>query len=250
MKDKPIVMSAPMVRALLAGRKSQTRRVMKLPTKGIYVHPKMGGWEATTVGGGGCFTLGKSGERVPVPEVVAIWHQTTGRCIVAPYQIGRRLWVREAVRADELDDGRDGVRYLADDAWRIIENTPEAGDRWSDLYHYYHYGRGRGTGQKNGRVVSPIHMPRWASRITLTVTSVRVERLQDISANDCYAEGCARPDWSQCLGSEVTIQDNARGEYRLLWDTIHGPGAWALNPWVCAIGFEVDARNIDAGSAP
>jgi hypothetical protein len=72
-----------------------------------------------------------------------------------------------------------------------------------------------------------------------------VERLQDISAQDCWAEGCFRPDMTRCLGSAVTVRDNARNEYRKVWESINGEGSWAANPWVVAYSFSVERQNID-----
>lgn len=101
MTNRPILFSALMVRALLARRKRQTRRDIKLPTKGEYVREDIGGWEPTIFGGHGVrTTLGE-----PVPEKVAIWNRTTGTTLCLPYQTGDRLWVREAWRtAAHYDD--------------------------------------------------------------------------------------------------------------------------------------------------
>lgn len=217
MKERPIIFSAPMVRAVLGGKKTQTRRIIKLP----HNNP-LGVWEATTVGGHGCYT--KDGK--PYPERAAIWHTRTGTIIVPPFAVGDRFWVREACRAEELPTGIDGVRYAADDAWRVIENTPEASDDWVTLFHY----RGRGRG-RIGDTVPPIYMPRWASRITLEVTEVKVERLQDISETDATAEGCRHHHDPDGDGQNVIEQ------FSYLWQSIHGPGSWEENSWVAAISF-------------
>lgn len=87
-------------------------------------------------------------------------------------------------------------------------------------------------------------MPRWASRITLEIVAVRVERLQDISDDDCLAEGIAQvvrerlPSIQQC-GEYDAIDVDPVAEYRALWETINGSGAWDVNPWVFAVGFKV-----------
>jgi len=143
--------------------------------------------------------------------------------------------VRETCRAEAIDDeGLCGVRYVADKQFMPIENTREASDRWVQLYWY------RGM---EGATVPPIHMPRWASRITLEITDVRVERLQDISEDDCLAEGIAQvvreklPGIQQC-GEYDTIDVDPVAEYRDLWESINGPESWAANPWVWVIGFK------------
>lgn len=107
------------------------------------------------------------------------------------------------------------------------------------------------------------HMPRWASRLTLTVTDVRVQRLQDISDADAIAEGVTRCTWAEdmagdgrtewhvpeCTPGEYPGCTNShptpRGPFMELWDQINGTGAWQANPWVCATTFEVHRCNID-----
>ena len=161
MADRPILFSAPMVRALLAGTKTQTRRVCKLDVR--------------------------SG--MPEPELASLL-----RC--CPYGVpGDRLWVRETWAPLTV-----GYAYRADPVW----NAPPA-DRWHPS----------------------IHMPRAASRITLEVTGVRVERLQDISEADVIAEGCPR---QMLYGT---------GWYRDLWLKINGTGSWGANPWVWVIEFRL-----------
>ena len=218
MKDLPILFSASMVRALLNGSKTQTRRVMKPQPTGF-------------VGGPGVqLRNGSPAPLVPIDEDAG----PCGREIRCPYgQPGDRLWVRETCRADELPDGLDGVRYLADRGWRAIENTRQAADDWVKLNHYC---------GKRGATVPAIHMPRWASRITLEVTGVRVERLQDISEADAIAEGIERWDgsgnneWAD-YSDPAGLPLSARESYRTLWEQINGPGSWDANPWVWAVDF-------------
>lgn len=194
MTGRPIIFSAEMVRAILSGQKTQTRRVVKRN-------------HLMTV----------DGEQYPI-------------LALCPHgQPGSRLWVREACRADAIDDeGLCCVRYLADQKLIPIENTREAADKWVRLYWY------RG---KEGLTVPPIHMPRWASRITLEITDVRVERLQDISEADAKAEGVSMPDGTPTPPDFWSYQQ----EFRHLWEQINGPCSWDANPFVWVVTF----RRID-----
>lgn len=232
MSDKPILFSAPMVRALLAGTKTQTLREITVPTKGQYVRPDMGGWAGTTIGGAGA----RLADGTPVPEQAAIWNQTTGTTIAMRYAVGDRLWVREHWRTySTLDDHppRDitGVRvwYEADEGYK-----------------------------PKSRFRQGMHMPRWASRITLTVTDVRVQRLQEISEEDAKAEGITEhptlgphrgPDATFWAAGDGKTDHNARltpaSAYKALWEEINGEGSWDRNPWVAAYTFTVELANID-----
>jgi hypothetical protein len=198
MTDRPIIFSAPMVRALLDGRKTQARRV-----------------------------LGKTSGRVNIFNAEIAWADSyvmdpgnaEWRARYTPYAPGDRLYVREAI--DKASD-RDGVFYRAD-------------------YEAQH-GDATGLGWRPS-----IHMPRWASRLTLTVTEVRVQRLQEISAGDSIAEGvecetCTAMGQSACHGRGCFASIDA---YRTLWNSLHGPDAWDANPWVVALTFNVKRGNID-----
>lgn len=223
MTDRPIIFSAPMVRALLDGRKTQTRRILKLPK-----------WASTDPSH---IEFGSSGE----PEVIC---RDTG-CLVAlplPYAAGDRLWVRENCQAHEQASGEDGVHFPADEAWEPIQaGSRQAADDWVTLNHY---------GRRRGAVVPSIHMPRWASRLTLVVTEVRVQRLNDLSRMDAMAEGIAPIGFRagfEAPGQEGgTRYDTAIEAFAALWNGIHGAEAWAADPWVAAISFSVHRGNIDA----
>lgn len=221
MKERPILFSAPMVRAILAGDKTQTRRILKFP----HQNP-LGEWEPITIGGehGGRTA---SGEKIP--EQGGIFHTRTGEGLMCPHgQPGDRLWVRETCLAEELDDGSDGVRYAADDAFVHIRAGAAEAEAWHKLFNY--------RGQQ-GAVVPSIHMPRWASRILLEITGVRVERLQDISDADAFAEGPM--SWAQ--EQDTPIKDLNGGDDRIafmaLWESINGAGSWDANPWVWVVEF-------------
>lgn len=207
MKERPILFSAPMVRALLAGTKTQTRRAMKpQPTEFV---------------GGPGVTLqdGSPAPLVPLDDSV----EPYGREIVCPYgQPGDRLWVRESFAHMYSGNAQPDKRAPEDVAYMADNLTPDP----------YVYGSWKPS----------IHMPRWASRITLEITSVRVERLQEISIEDAKAEGAWGPDDSivqkvaDYFGTDI-FSANPRKAFQMLWESINGPDSWAANPWVWAIEF-------------
>jgi hypothetical protein len=224
MADKPIIFSAPMVRALLGGRMTQTRRIAKI-----------------TAIMGNRAAIESPDERLielePGEFRRGIFHYESTSAMSGPYRlpaaVGDRLWVREAfVRYYDLDDcdmriGSLKVAYKADGGFRWLDaDTDEFRDSppWKPS----------------------IHMPRWASRLTLTVTDVRVQRLQDISREDARAEGLewVAPTWG-VGGIAESWNGDPRESYRGLWNNLHGPDAWDANPWVVALTFDVRRGNID-----
>lgn len=229
-----MLFSAPMVRAILAGSKTQTRRVMKhLPTAPPDGEIGVGQFE-----GRGSRQLRHVALVVVRDAANCIRPSTVLHC---PYgQPGDRLWVRETFYAW----GRWETRFSAKkgrDEWHFIDMTIECGK----AYRYAADGRQPqpmgGKRHKNG--ITPtwwkrpaIHMPRAASRTTLELTGVRVERLQDISETDARAEGTAAHN------SPAAILTGYRQGYRLLWESINGAGSWAENPFVWVISF----RRLDA----
>ena len=261
MADKGIIFAAPMVRALLDGRKTQTRRLCawannpNSPALTYIVACDEPGWFGDEEG-----------------EVQ----------FKAPYAPGDRLYVRETCRAIERKSGIDQFQYRAtldwdDDDAETVPNEPNAGG-WGDLSIY-----GRGTrGRKNfatceddltfaGPWVPAIHAPRSTSRLWLAVTEVRVQRLQDISEADALAEGVpvaleggvddelycqtckgfgVHGGIGQGLGViEVDCRDcdTAVQRYGHLWNSLHtAPGErWEDNPWIVAVSFDVHHGNID-----
>lgn len=195
-------MSAPMVRAILAGNKTQTRRVVK-PRK-----DRDFGCELAT-----CEIAG---------EV------NGGDCRLCPYgHPGDRLWVRETWLPDPPIDGWGGDVSWQDE--RRIDGVPA---------HYRkpeHCIFAASWGDPGLRWRPSIHMPRWASRILLEVTSVRVERLQDISEEDAIAEGTAY--LGRAYQGARTPSDN-RDHFCALWESINGAESWEQNPWVWCVGFK------------
>lgn len=225
MSDKPIIFSAPMVRALLDGRKTQTRRVLKPQPEfrggcGDWHDAEEWGWET------------EDGDQLSVLDI-------------APngYHRGDRLWVREAHYL--TDDGDEAYAIYSADAADVASHLTEMDDL-KRRYPQYDW-------SSHLRLRPSIHMPRWASRLTLIVTDVRVQRLQDISEADAVAEGIEQDPatmafWGadgQGVGGATTLWAHASMAFRDIWNSIHGPEAWDANPWVVALTFTVQRGNID-----
>jgi hypothetical protein len=203
-RERPILFSGPMIRAILDGKKTQTRRVIKPQPANVWTEARMDNGVA-------CFGA---------PWVKGI------HVMSCPYgKAGDRLWVREtwglsavipmgfqrsAIDAHGVTLARGDLAYRAD----------EPSGRWCWR--------------------PSIHMPRWASRLTLEIVDVRVERVTDITPSDAYAEGI----------SEV-YPEHAVLAFQQLWDTINGarPGcAWVDSPWVWVVSFRRVGEHL--GGAP
>jgi hypothetical protein len=206
MSDKPIIFSGPMVRALLGGRKTQTRRVLNLNQ----MHPVMK-TEPHTI-------------TVHGSNLICRWHSGLRYDVKSPYAPGDRLYVREAWRAAPPYDGLAPSEMVGDESIKY-----EADGHWES------WGWGDTGCTEGGRYRHARFMPRWASRLTLTVTDVRVQRLQEISVDDAIAEG--RPQGGEFL--------SARRWFHQLWNSLHGPEAWDANPWVVCLSFQTHRKNID-----
>ncbi|HDW2202676.1 TPA: hypothetical protein MEI10_002947 [Klebsiella quasipneumoniae subsp. similipneumoniae] len=230
MKERGMIFNGEMVRALLDGRKTQTRRPIK--------------WKQTR------FTeIGEreDGSKWPWSEdaehACDFWHP-------CPFgAVGDRIWVREAYRLPaSLDDvSPTGVGEMAvatgyrkpwaptfyeftgtfSDGWKGFETPPKVSDA--------------------GKLRPSIHMPRWASRILLEITDVRVERLNSISQEDAQAEGMELTGWRPTYsdpdsgGEVLTPYDN----FAQLWESIYGEESWKANPWVWVIEF----KRVEGGAA-
>lgn len=231
MAEHPILFKPEMVRAILEGRKTQTRRVLRhiVGIKG----PVTEFGPSTTAGYDWHF---RDRERR--------WHDLRhAECVQRlPARVGDRLWVRETWKP--IPDAKPGGYFIP-------------GSRFYGRSAYYRADQDCPI-WANGPWKSPRHMPRAASRLTLLVTDVRVQRLQDISEDDAIAEGVedvtrevAPRDLSSRFwkryrdGGWNGYVDNPVGSYASLWTEINGPGAWDANPWVAAYTFTVEPRAAD-----
>lgn len=234
MKERPILMNGEMVRATLNGIKRQTRRIVKQ--------------DLQRLGDGDWYAFDHRGINYRVNSrntTVSAWANLLQFC---PYgQPGDRLWVREAWRIGAWNEADETVAidYMADGyarrEWLDVplderdmftrlwtqstDDAIKAGLK-TDSNGKYHWK----AGQSPCRIRPSIHMPRWASRIMLEITGVRVELLQDISVSDAIAEGYD--------GSNTQPVDPAIKWYAELWESINGPGSWDANPWVWVIEFK------------
>jgi hypothetical protein len=221
MKERPIIFNTDMVRAILDGRKTQTRRVVKTPAK----------YKNFYLDGAGQWTNSKTGEWHDI-AYDAMLNEENGMAsflvagdmgwdggIPCPYgTVGDRLWVRETF-TDTVEHMPEGIYYKANYSW-------------ADAKEFFKW-------------KPSIHMPRGASRITLEITGVRVERLMDISERDAIAEGVE-------FLEKVNVFKNYQIPYpagwfyphqsvdsfRTLWDSTNKKHPWNSNPWVWVIEFK------------
>jgi len=187
-KERPILFQSAMVRAILAGQKTQTRRIVKLPPLQPWQLGNSKGWyyieSNHSIDDCNYYIAGFGDGLSTIINIKCPY----GKPAFAPFDLpADRLWVRETWGLTV----EDTVCYLADESRSIVT-------RWRPS----------------------MFMPRWASRITLEITAVQVERLQDISEADARAEGVT----AVCA-------------YRKLWEKIHGPGSWGVNPYVWVVEF-------------
>jgi hypothetical protein len=204
MRERPILLSGPLVRAILEGRKTQTRR----PVKADGIADAVTGHFYPSIG-------------------LAQFRRADGRDSLplrCPYGVpGDQLWVRETWHTDQPD--LEAARAQHEDVMsaspiyyresEVVRQNPHAGWRWRPS----------------------IHMPRWVSRINLEVTEVRVERLQAITEEDAKAEGLAcDPTMPEGTDKRPTNRTR-RGSFALLWDSIYAAAPWHQSPWVWVVSF-------------
>jgi len=212
MKERPIPFTGESVRTILDGQKTQTRRVITLARR----------WEMGERADGGPWPY--------YPEYV------TGEpeCLDAACrygQAGDRLWVRETWTPSVIDP--EGGCFEEDPRNFDIVYRADGDDAyWAAHWTRDTVVRGRAVATPcTPKWRSPRFMPRWASRLTLAVTGVRVERVQDISEDDAVAEGVTRLE---------TGKFAARSQYRILWNALNAKRGygWDANPWVWVIEFQ------------
>lgn len=233
MKERPILFSGPMVRAILEGRKTQTRRAitkenirfwsggLDYPGKfekadnELLEHMLCDALDFRLIDGVWVWSAKAFDYQAPATRT-----QWMGKCQYG--QPGDRLWVRE-------------------NGWERPDRTPRMMRHGAGTWEPYYFDADGLTEDERDQLKRwgfkrrpSIHMPRWASRITLGITDVRVERLQEISGADAKAEGVSIPAHVPQDGADM---DWALREFRKLWQSINDAGSWEKNPWVWAIEF-------------
>lgn len=229
-RDIPILFSAPMVKAILSGTKTQTRRIVTAPPS-VKRFGREAHFDRAWVDQGPS-PAGNPGPYLKLPVTGVRPSREVVERVYPRWFPGDRLWVKETWRPESVlvDDKEVRLSFRADGGhsvgWYTDWKIPEAAARgW----------------------VSPLLMPRWASRITLEITSVRVERLQSITEEDARAEGVSAV-WSVPWLGEGCDQPSNSGDitsaveaFSELWDDINGkkPGcSWDDNPWVWRVEFK------------
>lgn len=220
MTERGMIFNAEMVRAILDGRKTQTRRIMKLQPKPSKSRP-----------GDFWFSSKKLESMVHVSDLapgnspIADYHLFIQEHCCPFGAVGDRIWVREAFRVHSRATDVATLVYKASErnSWTeqtrrvpvAVCNKPATPEKWTPS----------------------LHMPRWASRILLEITGVRVERLKSISDGDAIREGCSTAD--------MKSGDCVADVFARLWASIYGSDSWNANPWVWVIEF----KRVEGGAA-
>lgn len=257
MCERPILFSGPMVRAILEKRKTKTRRVIAdANSEGNYRASDLLLDDPRTFVDGGPSPAGNGGPYlhayVNAPAVEKRHGWSAGDCdpeimdrLYPRYQVGDRLWVRETfqVASNYHADGRDQQPPF-NDGRPVLRNDDADYPHWQQCYYAASDPCPELMGVDDDAIHQTwkpsIHMPRWASRLSLEITDVRVERLQEITPGDCEAEGIVG---NQTEPDILAWSRSVRRQYRELWDSLNAKRGygWDANPWVWAISF----RRID-----
>lgn len=268
MKERPILFTGADVRAILDGSKVQTRRPIKTSPEldddewSALAFVGTPGWNVSP-------SLAKKAQRRVTSQRALdpgnVWAECLcreidpsdtpcltceGRYKAAPWQVGDRLWVRETWQAlrfsKDFETGYVDDIYFAEIIPKHNDDAPYA-NPWEVAYAadpcWESHREDRGFPWRPS-----IHMPRWASRITLLVTAIRVERVQDITNDDALREGIrelplqrGEPGawWTGDVGKGAALHARTpRGAFARLWERIHGAGAWDRNDWVWVVEFQ------------
>lgn len=222
MKERPIIFSGPMIPPILAGTKTQTRRIVKPradrdfgPRCVLQPHEIAGEIKAANLRNS---VYGVPGDRLRVKESAWMWCERRPNGLT---KTGRSRWRYVPLRSAP-------VHYATDWPWppTVAVVSPDTGNTWG------------------WRLKIARFLPAWASRITLEITDVRVERLQDISEADAKCEGVIpyMPGEGAIRRPKSPDAYQYRPDYKtgfsILWDEIHDPGSWDANPWVWVVGFK------------
>lgn len=212
MKERGMIFNGEMVRAILDGRKTQTRRPVKFPAHDKNLGCELAGNELAGELSAGNYlnsAFGKPGDRIWVREAFRVHSRATDVATLVYKASERNSWTEQTHRVPVA-----------------VCNKPATPEKWTPS----------------------LHMPRWASRLLLEITDVRVERLNAISERDAQAEGVGKlrggfwqhyqPGWTQ-------HQLSARGSFVTLWKSIYGEESWNSNPWVWVIEF----KRVEGGAA-
>jgi hypothetical protein len=213
MKERPILFNDPMVRAILQGRKTQTRRILRPQPRLNWV-----------------YKLTPEFKAVQVSTQYDTMGVHDGVFIKCPYgRPGDRLWVREAFCETDWKPGTSG--FPADPATGFIIAYRADYPDWPTRPF---------PAPWDANWKPSIFMPRWASRLTLEITGVRVERVQEISEEDAKAEGCSKERIGAEAGALEGMHFTARKQFAEFWDSINARRGfgWAINPWVWVIKFK------------
>lgn len=239
MKEHSILFSTPMVRALLEGHKTQTRRMVKPAPPTVEAVRKRSGSDFSIFDD----TNGRLPFRVggPVwavrdlmgmePETSPEWRSRYG---VA----GDRLWVRETW-CGHWGNAQPGARTITESGEILQTGHKHARASVEYPLHLYYRADRNETPLPHLKWTTPIHMPRWASRITLEVTGLRVERLHDISEADAKEEGIFQlwPGAWHWQKSNIGAGVTPRTAFAALWESVNGVDSWRTNPWVWVVEF-------------
>jgi hypothetical protein len=218
MKERPIIFSGPMVRAILADRKTQTRRIIKpqpdTSTPGYWAWSPRGGVSVGLAGAPVYCRYGMPGDRLWIRETWALVRPSSlSEC--GRYVEGWEEWDGEL--PDALPSGWRVV-YAAEPGWET--DFDDRGFRWR----------------------SPLFAKRWASRLTVEIDRVRIERVQDAEDRDIEAEGIRVNEVAEFTGIPWSSIPDMHTAWRYGWEHIHGLGSFDSNPWVFAITFRRVSR--------